>query len=145
AQSRPGSPMTTEKADQLGVLVESVLVDADPTEVYEYFTSAKSMATWMGHRASLDPRPGGEFAVDVNDSEIRGRYVELDPPRRIVFTWGFVGSSELPPGASTVEVTFTRESEGTLVEVVHSGLPVSERERHAHGWAHFLPRLCHCS
>jgi uncharacterized protein YndB with AHSA1/START domain len=50
--------------------------------------------------------PGGRYSVEVSeDSTVTGQYVEVDPPRRIVFTWGWEGSEEVPPGSSTVEVT----------------------------------------
>ena len=122
-------------------LTSSVVVAAEPEVVWEHFTRADAMVTWMGHRALLDPRPGGEFAIDYNESQIRGRYQELDPPRRLVVSWGFAGSAELPPGASTVEVLLTKVDQGTRVDITHSGLPETERDKHDHGWRHFLDRL----
>jgi uncharacterized protein YndB with AHSA1/START domain len=118
-----------------------VVVDAEPAEVYEYFTVAESMVLWMGQLSSLDPVPGGEFAVDVNGASVRGRFVELEPPHRLVFTWGFIGSDELPPETSTVEVLLRPEGGGTRVEIVHSNLPRDEASRHAPGWRHFLEEL----
>ena len=122
-------------------LTSSVVVAAEPEEVWEHFTRADAMVTWMGHYALLDARPGGEFAIDINESQIRGRYQGLDPPRRLVVSWGFAGSAELPPGASTVEVLLTKIDEGTRVDVTHSGLPEVERDKHNHGWRHFLDQL----
>jgi uncharacterized protein YndB with AHSA1/START domain len=75
------------------------------------------------------------------EQPVRGHYVVIDPPRRLVFTWGFVGSPELPPGASSVEVTLTKQASGTRVDLVHRGLAEPERVRHARGWRHFLGRL----
>jgi hypothetical protein len=63
-------------------LTSSVIVAAEPEVVWEHFTRADAMVTWMGHHALLDPRPGGEFAIDINESQIRGRYQEVAPPRR---------------------------------------------------------------
>ena len=60
---------------------------------------------------------------------------------RVVFTWGFAGSDELPPGSSTVEVRFSKEAGGTRVELVHRGLPPSRTVTHAAGWRRFLDRL----
>ena len=77
----------------------------------------------MGDYALLEPRPGGRFVVDINGVPVRGAYLELDPPRRLVLSWGHAGSDRLPPGSSTVEIRFTPKSGGTLVEVVHRGLP----------------------
>jgi uncharacterized protein YndB with AHSA1/START domain len=81
-------------------LTVSVFVEASPDEVYEYFTRAESMVRWMGEYALLEARPDGEFTVDIEGTPVRGRYRELDPPNRVVFTWGFAGSEELPPGSS---------------------------------------------
>ncbi len=122
-------------------LTTSVFVEAEPHEVYEYFTRAEAMVRWMGEYALLDARPGGEFAVDIEGTPVRGRYQTLDPPDRIVFSWGFAGSDELPPGSSTVEVRFVREATGTRVDVVHSGLPPARTPTHAAGWRRYLDRL----
>ncbi len=119
----------------------SVVVDAEPAEVYEYFTVAEAMMLWMGQSSSLDPVPGGEFAVDVNGVAVRGRYVALEPPNRLVFTWGFIGSDVLPPETSTVEVLLRPEGGGTRVEIVHRDLPQAESSKHAPGWRHFLEQL----
>ena len=31
-----------------------------------------------------------------------GEFVELDPPNHLVFTWGWEGDEDVPPGSSTV-------------------------------------------
>jgi uncharacterized protein YndB with AHSA1/START domain len=120
---------------------ESVTVDATPTEVYEFFIDSQAMTEWMGQHAVLNPIPGGDFAVDVGGSQIRGSYLELDPPHRLVISWGFIGSEELPPGRSIVEVLLSACGDGTRVEITHRGLPGGEAEKHAPGWAHFLKQL----
>jgi uncharacterized protein YndB with AHSA1/START domain len=119
----------------------SVLVEADPEEVYEYFTSAEAMVKWMGQYASLDPRADGEFTVDIDGAPVRGRYQELEPPNRLLISWGFAGSDELPPGASTVEVLLTEAVGGTRVEIIHRGLPAGQAVGHARGWGRFLGNL----
>jgi uncharacterized protein YndB with AHSA1/START domain len=119
----------------------TVVIDASPAEVYEYFTRPEAIVLWMGQTARLNPTPGGEFAVDVNGARIRGRYLELEPPNRLVFSWGFSESDALPPGASTVEVILSSESGGTRVDIRHVGLPDAEAEQHASGWPHFLAQL----
>jgi uncharacterized protein YndB with AHSA1/START domain len=95
----------------------------------------------MGDYAVLDPRPDGEFTLDINGVPVRGPYLEIEQPRRLVISWGHAGSERLPPGASTVEVTLTRERGGTTVRIVDSGLPEGEARQHAIGWSHFLGRL----
>jgi uncharacterized protein YndB with AHSA1/START domain len=121
-----------------------IRIDASPETVFEFFTDPALMVRWKGLRATLDPRPGGVYRVEMSEQAIAiGEYVELDPPRRIVFTWGWESEfAQTPPGSSTVEVTLEADGDGTLVRLVHSGLPTTESaEAHGHGWDHYLPRL----
>jgi uncharacterized protein YndB with AHSA1/START domain len=120
---------------------ESIHIAADPSIVYDYFTRPEALVRWMGDRAILDPRPGGRFTVFFGDRIVEGRYLDLDPPRRLVVSWGRVGSATFAPSSSTLEVSFTPEAGGTRVSIVHTGVPESERQRHALGWRHYLTRL----
>jgi uncharacterized protein YndB with AHSA1/START domain len=120
---------------------DSIYIEADPDHVFEYFTRPEALARWMGDRAVLDPRPDGEFTLFFDDRCVRGRYVEVDRPRRLVITWGREGSRQLPPFSSTLEVSFVPEQRGTRVSIAHHGLPDREAARHALGWRHYLGRL----
>jgi uncharacterized protein YndB with AHSA1/START domain len=72
-----------------------------------------------------------------------GRFVELDPFERIVFTWGWARSplSALPPGSTLVTVLLRPVGDGTLVTLTHDSLPQTERDIHAAGWSLYLDRL----
>jgi Activator of Hsp90 ATPase homolog 1-like protein len=63
------------------------------------------MIRWMGQHATLQPVPGGAFEVDINGVPVRGHYLEIDPPRRVLIAWGVTGNPALPPGATQVEFT----------------------------------------
>lgn len=119
----------------------SIEIEASPEEVFDYLVTPDGMTAWMGQRADLDPRPGGTFQVDIAGSPIRGRYLEVDRPHRVVVSWGVAGSADFPPGASLVSFTLGVTARGTRVELVHSGIPDVLVTGHADGWAHFLPRL----
>jgi uncharacterized protein YndB with AHSA1/START domain len=119
----------------------SLHIAAEPAQVFVYFTRPDAILCWMGDYAVLDPRPGGQFTLDVNGVPVRGQYLEIDPPRRLVISWGHAGSQRLPPGASTVEITLTPERDGTTVRIVHRDLPEPDARDHATGWPHFLHRL----
>lgn len=130
------------RAGATGVAEHEVRIEASPETVFEFFTDPEKMNRWKGSTAVLDPRPGGVYRVDVSPNDVAvGEYVELDPPRRVVFTWGWEGSEHVPPGSSTVEVTLTPDGDGTIVRLVHRGLPEAAVPEHAEGWKHFLPRL----
>ena len=114
-----------------------VHIEAEPARVYEYFVRPEAMVRWMGEFANLDARPGGTFAVDVHGTAIRGRYVELDRPHRLVIAWGYAGRDH----ASTVEVRLSAVEGGTLVEVEHRDLTAADAAGHDAGWSHYLERL----
>jgi uncharacterized protein YndB with AHSA1/START domain len=119
----------------------TVRIAAPPHEVFPYFTDASLMVQWMGDWAELRPVPGGRFVVDVNGVPIRGRYLVVEPPHRVVFSWGAAGNDTLPAGSTTVEITLRSEGDETVVELEHRGLPPEELPRHGIGWGHFLDRL----
>jgi len=110
-------------------------------EVFRHLTDPAAMIRWMGQHATLEPAVGGAFEVDINGVPVRGHYLEVDPPRRVVVSWGVAGSADLPPGATQVEFTLTPTVDGTRLRLVHRSLPPSQAPMHATGWNHFLPRL----
>jgi uncharacterized protein YndB with AHSA1/START domain len=117
-------------------------IDAPRETVFSYFTDPAKMARWMGIEHHLDPVPGGAFRVDMNGRNVAaGHFVEVEPPARVVFTWGWEASEEMPPGSSTVEVRLTAEGDKTILHFVHRDLSPVQAERHGEGWDHFLPRL----
>ena len=67
--------------------------------------------------------------------------MEVDPPRRVVFTWGIEGNEDLPPGASTVVVDLEAAGSDTVVTLTHHGLTGDFRQSHEAGWKHFLNEL----
>jgi uncharacterized protein YndB with AHSA1/START domain len=119
----------------------SIHIDAEPEVVFDYFTQPDALVRWMGDYAILEPRPGGQFTLILGGRTVQGRYVSLEPPHRLVITWGRQGSATFPPGSSTLEVTLAAEAGGTRVTVVHTGLPASETHRHVLGWELYLDRL----
>jgi uncharacterized protein YndB with AHSA1/START domain len=119
----------------------SIDIDAPPELVFEFLVTDAGMTSWMGQWASLDPVPGGQFAVDIAGYPARGTFLEVDPPRRVTVSWGFAGSEALPSGSSTVSFELTPISTGTRVEVLHTDLPAEQVPGHVEGWGHFLPRL----
>jgi uncharacterized protein YndB with AHSA1/START domain len=126
------------------VIEREVHIAASPETVFEFFTDPAKMVQWKGAQATLDPRPGGVYRVEMNEQAIAlGEYVEVDPPNRVVFTWGWEGDyASTPPGSSTVEITLTQVDDGTLVRLVHTGLPTPESaEAHGQGWDQYIPRL----
>jgi uncharacterized protein YndB with AHSA1/START domain len=116
-------------------------IEASPEDVFKHLVDPHEMVRWMGQHAVLEAHPGGRFEIDVNGVPVRGQYVAVDPPSRVVVTWGMAGSEDLPPGSTEVEFTLTAEGSGTRLRLVHRNLPDAQAPQHAEGWGHFLPRL----
>src|SRR5207244_11513818 len=118
--------MSAEQNKTEGVVEHEVRVAASPDSVFEYFTDPAKMVKWMGTEATLDPRPGGVCRINPSgQGAVLGQFVEVDPPRRVVFTWGW--ESEMfatPPQSTLVEVSLMLDGEGTIVQL-------TPRRRHA--------------
>ena len=121
----------------------TIRIDARPETVFPYFTDPQRMVAWMGIFAEVEARVGGQYRVRVNSGGIAvGEYVEIVPPERITWTWGWEGNTEVPPGSSTVEVTLTPDGDATIVRLRHSGLPDDGwHSKHDEGWGHYVARL----
>jgi uncharacterized protein YndB with AHSA1/START domain len=120
-----------------------IRIAASPETVFSFLVEPDRMVRWKGRQAELDPRPGGVYRVDIDGNNVaRGEYVEVEPPTRVVFTWGWESDGNpVPPGSSTVEVSLEPDRDGTILRLTHRGLPPEAREIHEQGWDQFLPRL----
>lgn len=119
-------------------------IAAPPEIVYAMFTEAHLLVRWLGDTAELNPAPGGLFRFTLGEQDAcRGRYVELDPPRRLVFTWGWERAEAIPvpAGSTVVEVDLRPIAVGTHLMLTHRGLDDAAADLHAHGWDRFLSRL----
>jgi len=120
-----------------------VRLNAPPQEVFPYLTEPERYIRWQGVKAELDPRPGGVYRVWMDANMVAsGTYVEIEPARRVVFTWGWEGNERVPPGSTTVELTLEADGDGTVLSLRHTGLPNGEAAAmHEDGWRHFTARL----
>ena len=118
-------------------------IDAPASVVWEHLTSAAGLVLWVGPHAVADPVPGGELRwTHPNGATVVGRFVELVPFRRVVFTYGWEdGRMGVQPESTTVEIDLAEVDGVTTLRLVHRGLPPAVVDDHAGGWAYFLGRL----
>ena len=139
------------KTDTRTVTVERRL-NGSPEEAFAYFVDPEMHVLWLGTHAELDPSPGGVYLIEMAPgSRVRGRYVELDPPRRIVLEWGIEADPDpnmpavvysVPPHSTTVEITFADDGDGTIVRLVQTGLRDDAAAGFTtFGWTGYLDRL----
>jgi uncharacterized protein YndB with AHSA1/START domain len=121
----------------------TVHIAARPETVFAYFTDPVRYVQWMGNHATLEPTPGGSYRVRMRDGvEALGEFVEVEPPHRLVFTWGWTHDHAVAPGSTRVVVTLEEEDGGTRVVLRHHDLPDDEqRGHHGKGWELYLARL----
>ncbi len=120
-------------SDEGGEVRLEIRIDASPETVYTLLTDPAHMQTWLAELVEADARPGGVFRIaSPAGARIEGSYVEAVPNRKVVFTWG--GVEGLKPGQSTVEFLLEPADSGTLVRLLHYGLPGAAIESHRLGW-----------
>jgi uncharacterized protein YndB with AHSA1/START domain len=125
------------------------LLTATCQQVFEAWTEVESIKQWMcagdtivAH-AELDVRVGGQFRITMRgphaDYEHNGEYLEVVPPKRLVFTWISSGTH----GQSTlVTVELQEQGNQTLLTLTHEQLPDAEAaSRHQGGWISIVDKL----
>ena len=123
-------------------------IAASPEAVWEFLVDPEKVTRWMGLEATLEPQPGGVYLIEVLGGHVaRGEFVEVEPPHRLVFTFGWDpgadGPNAVPPGSSTIEIELEAGADGagTLLRFTHELSTVEAATQHAHGWDHYLARL----
>lgn len=124
---------------------KTVLVPLGADETFALLTEPERLRRWQLVSARMDVRAGGDFRWTVlPGANASGTYVEVEPGKRLVFTWGWeTERNEIgpAPGGSTITITLEPADGGTTVRLVHEGLTPEQDEAHSHGWDHFMARL----
>jgi uncharacterized protein (TIGR03086 family) len=121
---------------------KSVLVPLGADETFALITQPDRLRRWQAITARVDLRAGGDYRwTIIPGHSVCGTFTEVEPGRRVVFTWGWEGDAALPPGASTVTITLEPAEGGTIVRLVHDGLTGEQAAMHGEGWTHYLGRL----
>ncbi|NNU66969.1 SRPBCC domain-containing protein [Rhizobium sp. WYCCWR 11152] len=127
--------------------------DAPCDLVFRAWTDPKALAQWCGPHGfkavgdRLEAWPGGRhraclIAPDGEEHWVGGKYLEVEPPHRLVFTHAW----ELATGESgpetIVTITFRDSDGGTEMTFRQSGFDsASSLKGHEDGWSQSLERL----
>jgi uncharacterized protein YndB with AHSA1/START domain len=124
-------------------LTREVLVAATPATIFPFLTDPALHVRWMGTEADLDARVGGVYRVLAQGSHPGvGKFVEVVPNQKVVFTFGWDEPGHpIPAGSTQVEITLVPDGDKTKVRLVHRGLPDDAVKDHTEGWDHYLSRL----
>lgn len=122
---------------------QEVVLNAPMNEVYRYLTTVEGLLQWIAVDAVVEPTPGGKLQwTHENGATMLGRFIELDPPRRLVFAYGWKGDlMGVAPESTTVEITLDENDGKTTLLLTHSSIPPDVVDDHLRGWMFFLSRL----
>jgi uncharacterized protein YndB with AHSA1/START domain len=128
-------------------------VNAPRARVYAAWTDVEQLKQWFGPEKvrtrdiKADARVGGEFRWDLVNSDgeemtMRGEFRELQPGKKIVFSWRWLDDEDWENQTSVVTLDLSDRDGGTELRLIHEQLP-SEQSREAHnsGWNSALDKL----
>lgn len=134
-------------------LVTRRVVKAALDRVFAAWTDPAQITRWWGPagascpEAHIDLRAGGEYRIanrfpDGRIVWIRGRFLSIEPPHRLVYTWRLEGIPN-QPADELVTVSFeARTVDSTEIVVTHERIANDEQRRsHAEGWTACLDGL----
>ena len=136
----------SDRAAPQHALVVTRLLPASPERVFAAWTTPAALCRWMSPygeaEAEVDARVGGRFRIVMKgpgrEIEHTGEYRELDPPRRLAFTWRSEYTGPLP---SLVTVDLRPVGDGTEMTLTHAQLPADQVEPHRGGWGAIVQQL----
>jgi uncharacterized protein YndB with AHSA1/START domain len=103
--------------------------DLTPSELWQYLTTPEHLSVWITPGSSFEARVGGRVSFPwQRGPAMEGVVTICDAPHVLEYTWG-EGSAE-----SRVRMTLSRDGDGTLLVIDHSGLPLAETSGFAAGW-----------
>ena len=137
-------------AQAAGAVVVTHRYDASPERVFDAFLDVNIarrflFATAAGEMlvAEIEPRVGGRYTFterrpDMGDVEHTGEYLEIDRPRRLVFTFGV---PKFDPGFTTVTVEIRPDGEGSVLTLTNEGVPPAYQDGNRDGWTRIIAGL----
>ena len=123
---------------------------ASPERVFDAFLDVGvarrfmfATATGEMTAAEIDARVGGGFTFierrpEMGDVRHVGEYLEIDRPRRLVFTFGV---PQFDPRMTTVAIDIAPDGDGCRLTLTNDGVPPDYLENNHQGWSRILDGL----
>ena len=116
-------------------LERTVTIQASPETVFRFFQDSERWAKWWGPGSTIEAEPGGKLYIrHPGNVESAGTVLEVQPPKRIVFTYGFVSGDPIPAGSSRVTIELNEQRGATRLVVTHDLPEAKVRDEHVQGW-----------
>ncbi len=122
---------------------------ASPERVFDAWLDPERAARWLftapgreAHSMENDPRVGGRWIItdrrDGIDYKALGEYLEIDRPRRLVFSFGM---PQFSPEFNRVIVELAPDGDGCLMTLTHEGVPDADHPATREGWEEMFVML----
>lgn len=117
-----------------------------PAVVFGVWTNPDAMRLWFRPSKEIrhsflnvDLRVGGTFRVGFEGPDgvldvLRGEFVEITPPNRLVYTWEWESPNEHAGISSLATVHFDEKEGGTELTLIHTISDSDMKQRHSLGW-----------
>ena|SRR5436853_563443 len=144
--------MTTKTAEKHALEIKR-LIKAPRDQVYAAWADPAQLRQWFGpdnvqtQELITDVRVGGEFRWSLINSDgeemtVRGEYRDVQPGRKIAFTWRWDDDENWENQISVVTVELSDRDGGTEVRLTHEQLPNDQsRDNHNEGWNNVFNNL----
>src|SRR5262245_21788014 len=120
-------------------LDRTVVIRAGRDAVFRFFTDESRWAAWWGAGSTVEARAGGRLLIRYPDgTEAAGEVLEVRPPSRFAFTYGFVSGKLIPIGGSRVTISLEPDADGTRLQLTHEFAEAALREEFVQGWRYQL-------
>lgn len=129
------------------------IIPAPREKVFAAWTDPEQLKKWFGPNEAfkvpsvlIDLKVGGIYRIEMlapdgSTHTAHGEYLEILPPEKLVFTWGWEGNAEFPKN-TRVTVKFIAKGDTTEIQLSHELLPsVDSKRLHGEGWTGSLQRL----
>jgi uncharacterized protein YndB with AHSA1/START domain len=116
-------------------LDRSVVVHAEPSVVFRFFQDNERWAAWWGKGSTIESRPGGRVLIrHAEGVDVVGEVIEVAPPDRIVFSYGFLDRRAEPAGDSRVTIALEPLGQSARLRLTHEFNDAAARDEHVQGW-----------
>jgi uncharacterized protein YndB with AHSA1/START domain len=128
--------MNEERSHQL---TRTLTIRAPRELVFRYFTDSARWASWWGAGSTIDARVGGRVLIRFpGGNEVIGEVLELRPPEKIVFTYGYAAGTPIAPNGSTATIRLEAVAAGTRLHLTHGFDEERPMQDHVQGWRYQL-------
>ena len=120
-------------------LDRSVVIQAPRENVFRFLSDTPRWATWWGAGSTIDARPGGALLIRLPGGiDVSGEVIEVRPPERMIFTYGFAKGEPIAPGGSRITIRLDPHELGTHLHVTHEFAEELVRDQFVQGWRYQL-------